>query len=344
MEKKLEQTRWQAVLDRDRAADGAFVYAVQSTGVYCRPICPSRRPRPDQVLFFDRPEEAEGAGYRACRRCKPKDADNLIGRLCLYIQQHADEPVTLAELAKEARLSPFHVQRVFKKATGVTPREYWDALRLGRLKTHLKNGSNVTEALYEAGYGSSSRLYDRAATKLGMTPSVYRRGASGIVVRYTIAASPLGRLLVAATEKGICSVKMGDADAALENTLYAEFPNALVERDSAGLTRFVRTILRHLAGDEPRLDLPTDLRATAFQTRVWQELRRIPYGETRSYAQIARAVGRPKAARAVARACASNPAALVIPCHRVVRGDGDTGGYRWGEARKKQLLAREAIA
>ncbi|HLJ17900.1 MAG TPA: bifunctional DNA-binding transcriptional regulator/O6-methylguanine-DNA methyltransferase Ada [Bryobacteraceae bacterium] len=339
---KLEQTRWHSVLTRDRSADGAFVYAVQSTGVYCRPVCPSRRPRPEQVLFFDKPEEAERAGFRACRRCNPKDPESAIAEVCAHIERHAEDRLTLATLAREAGFSPFHLQRMFRKATGITPREYREALRMGSLKRNLKSGSDVTSALYDAGYGSSSRLYERGPEKLGMTPAIYRRGGAGILIRYTIETSPLGRLLVAATERGVCSVKMGDADADLEANLYAEFPNALVQRDRKGLAQFVRAILAHLAGEEPSLVLPTDLRATAFQTRVWEELRKIPYGETRSYAQVARAMGRPKAARAVARACASNPVALVIPCHRVVRGDGETGGYRWGAERKQKLLAREA--
>ena len=341
----LEQTRWQAVLRRDAARDGEFVYAVRSTGVYCRPVCSSRRPRPEQVLFFDNPQAAEKAGFRACRRCRPQSGGpvaSLVERVSAHIREHSGDRLTLASLARAAGCSPFHLQRAFKQGMGVSPREYAESLRLHSLKTALKNGSDVTRALYDAGYGSSSRLYEGGTEKLGMTPSVYRRGALGLRVRYAIEPCPLGLLLIAATERGVCSVKMGDRESALEADLYAEFPNALVERDRPGMVPFVRAILAHLEGREPSLTLPTDLRATAFQIRVWEELRRIPYGETRSYAEVAGAIGRPSAARAVARACATNPVALLVPCHRVVRGDGESGGYRWGAARKQKLLARES--
>ncbi|MEO7142154.1 MAG: bifunctional DNA-binding transcriptional regulator/O6-methylguanine-DNA methyltransferase Ada [Bryobacteraceae bacterium] len=336
------ETRWRAVLHRDASADGAFVYAVRSTGVYCRPICPSRRPRPEQVEFFDNPQQAERAGFRACLRCKPNQTDRTIERLCAFIEEHVEERLTLAALARRMGGSSFHLQRMFRRATGVTPRAYQEALRVKRLKRQLNDGADVTHALYDAGYSSSSRLYEAAPAQLGMTPGIYRRGAEGVSIRYTIAASPLGRLLLAATDHGVCSVKLGDSDAELEANLSAEFPRARISADDTGLQPYIEAVLAHLAGREPSLALPTDLRATAFQIRVWEELQRIPYGETRSYSEIAAALDQPKAARAVARACAANPVALVIPCHRVVRGNGDISGYRWGAERKRKLLAQEA--
>jgi AraC family transcriptional regulator of adaptative response/methylated-DNA-[protein]-cysteine methyltransferase len=238
-------------------------------------------------------------------------------------------------------LSPAYLQRTFKQVMGITPRQYADACRLERLKARLREGDQVTEALYEAGYGSSSRLYEQAPDHLGMTPVTYKRGGCGMRIGYTVVASPLGRLLVAATERGICAVSLGDQDVALEDALRREYPNAEIERADSGLNGWVLAILRHLRGEQPCLDLPLDVQATAFQWRVWQELRAIPAGKTLSYGAIAQALGQPTAARAVARACATNPAAIAIPCHRVVREDGDLGGYRWGLERKRSLLAQE---
>ncbi len=269
------------------------------------------------------------------------DQVKTVRHACRYIEDNLEEPLTLAVLGEQVGLSPAHLQRVFKRVTGITPRQYADACRLGRLKSRLKTRRTVTVALYEAGYGSSSRLYERAGQQLGMTPGTYRRGGQGTQIRYTVADSPLGRLLLAATERGICALYLGERDQPLEEALSREFPEAERERDESGLCTWLDEVLRHLQGRQPHLDLPLDVRATAFQWRVWQELRAIPYGQTRTYKEIAESLGQPTAARAVARACATNPVSVVIPCHRVVRGDGDLGGYRWGLERKEKLLARE---
>ncbi len=335
---------WRAVLARDARFDGVFVYAVRSTGVYCRPSCPSRRPGRDKVLFFARPEEAAQAGYRPCRRCRPLETSPqaaLVREACRYLDERQDERVTLGELASHLRVSPYHLLRTFKRLTGLTPRQYAEAGRLARVKSLLRQGNGVTEALYDAGYGSSSRFYQEASARLGMTPRAYRRGGQGMRIGYTIVDSPLGRLLVAATERGVCAVYLGESDAALEEALRREYPRAELFADSEGLGRWVRALLDHLEGRLPHLELPLDVQATAFQWRVWELLRQIPYGSTRTYSQLARELGRPGAARAVARACATNPVALVIPCHRAVRADGDLAGYRWGVERKSALLERE---
>jgi AraC family transcriptional regulator of adaptative response/methylated-DNA-[protein]-cysteine methyltransferase len=340
--------RWRIVLARDRRYDGAFVYAVRSTGIYCRPSCPSRRPRRPLVEFFPIPEAAEAAGFRACRRCRPSVAPApdpavaVVRDLCRAIDAQPEGPADLASLGRRAGLSSHQVLRAFRRVLGVSPREYRDARRLRRLKSSLKEHRHVSPAIYEAGYGSSSRVYERAATALGMTPATYGRGGRGAAIRYAVVDSPLGTLLVAATDRGVCRISLGDAATPLERDLRREYPDADIRADAGPLTEWVNTILRHLEGREPHLDLPLDIRATAFQRRVWRELQRIPYGETRSYREVARRIGRPTATRAVARACATNPTALVIPCHRVVREDGNVGGYRWGPDRKKTLLERES--
>ena len=343
----LNDDRWRAVLSADAGQDGAFVYAVRSTGVYCRPSCPSRRPKRESVTFFDVPEAAESAGFRACRRCNPKDTRarapqlDAVRAACRYIDDHGESTTTLAELGKAVGLSPHHLQRVFARVMGISPRAYAEARRLGRVKSLLKAGDDVTGALYEAGYGSSSRLYERANGQLGMTPATYRRGGEGAHIRYTIADSPLGRLLIAATHKGICMVSLGDNDFHLEHELHHDFAAAEIVRDDQALGAWVKALLRHLNGKAPHLDLPLDVRATAFQWKVWQALRGIPYGEHRTYKEIAEALGIPKAARAVGRACATNPVSLIVPCHRAVGSSGDLTGYRWGVERKKALLAQE---
>ncbi len=345
-----EENYWQAVLNRDIHADGTFVYAVRSTGIYCNPSCSSRRPRREQVVFFPQPDAAEQAGFRACRRCRPREATvyelqaETVQRACRYIESHLEGPLTLEVLGKEVGMSPYHLQRVFKRVMGLSPQKYAQAYRLGQLKQQLKEGEPVTSAMYSAGYGSSSRLYEQAPAQLGMTPSAYRQGGKSMRIGYTIVDCPLGRLLIAATEKGICSVCLGDSDTVLETALFNEYPAAEIQRDGVALSQWVGALLRHLSGQEPQLDLPIDVQATAFQWRVWQALRAIPYGSTRSYGEIAESLGDAKAARAVARACATNPVAIVVPCHRVVRENGDLGGYRWGVERKRQLLAQEARA
>jgi len=356
--------RWHAVLARDAARDGEFVFAVSSTGVYCRPSCAARRPRRENVQFFARPEHAEQAGYRACLRCKPKSfsgnaESDGVKAICRFIEQHLDEPLTLDRLGKEFRQSPFHLQRRFKAVLGITPRAYADSCRLRTLKRNLQAGDSVTRAMYDAGYGSSSRLYEKTASQLGMTPDKYRRGAIAAAIRYTCADSPLGRMLIAATERGICSIQFARTDGELMEGLKREFPFASRKRDEnrdgnrdenrdenddeGGLQSWVSALLRNMQGTE--LDssslLPLDIRATAFQRRVWTYLQSIPFGATRSYSQVAKGIGRPRAVRAVARACATNPVAVAIPCHRIVRQDGSMGGYRWGIERKKALLEME---
>lgn len=265
----------------------------------------------------------------------------MTRRVCAYIEANADGPVTLAALGAAVGMSPGHVQRTFKRLTGITPRQYAEARRLGRLKAGLHAGRDVTRALYDAGYGSSSRLYERSNSQLGMTPASYRRGGAGKRIAYTVVDSALGRLLVAGTERGISAVYLGDSNARLEAALRAEYPRAELERDPAGLGEWVEKLVARLDGGRGRLDLPLDIEATAFQWRVWQQLRAIPFGSTATYSDIAEALGRPSATRAVARACATNPVSVVIPCHRVVRRDGDPGGYRWGLERKRKLLEQE---
>lgn len=347
--KQSDDPRWNAVLARDAAHDAEFVFAVSTTGVYCRPSCPARRPRREKVEFFARPEQAERAGYRACLRCRPKalrgsgQADS-VRAICRFLELHLDEPVTLARLGKEFRQSPFHLQRNFKAELGITPREYADSCRLRLLKRNLQSGENVTRAMYDAGYGSSSRLYERTASQLGMTPDKYRRGAIAATIRYAIADSPLGRMLVAATERGICAIQFGDSDSELLEGLKREFPFAARKMDEPGLQAWTDALLKQMDGKTADSSLPLDIRATAFQRRVWRHLQRIPFGATRSYNQVARAIGQATAARAVARACARNPVAIAIPCHRIVREDGALGGYRWGIERKKALLEREQMA
>jgi AraC family transcriptional regulator of adaptative response/methylated-DNA-[protein]-cysteine methyltransferase len=334
------------VMSRDAGHDGAFVYAVRSTGVYCRPSCPSRRPRREQVLFFPVPAAAEGAGFRSCLRCRPAEPARRdphaerVERVCRYIDANLDEPLRLSRLATVAGLSSFHLQRTFKRLIGVSPREYADARRFASFKDQVKKGESVTSALYGSGYGSGSRLYERADAHLGMTPSAYRKGGRGMRIAYAIVASPLGRLLVGATERGIASVCLGPSEAELEAALRQEYPAAELVREQESLSGRVRAVLDRIDG-AGRAAVPLDVNATAFQWRVWQELTRIPRGQTRTYGEIARAVGQPAAARAVARACASNPVAVVVPCHRVVPEGGGVGGYRWGTELKRALLRRE---
>jgi len=350
---------WHAVQSRDRGADGEFVYAVRSTGVYCRPSCPSRKPRREQVVFFPLPEAAEQRGFRACRRCRPRTvraqdpSTQAVARICREIESRifsnadagsGENRLTLAALSSTAGISPHQLERAFRRVMGITPRQYADAQRMRHLKSSLRKGDDVTTALYDAGYGSSSRLYERAPSHLGMTPATYRQGGAGMQIHYTIVASPLGRLLVGATSQGISALYLGEADAALESALRKEYPRAEIRRDTSGsknLGGWVDQILAHLRGKEPQLDLPTDVQATAFQRRVWEELRGIPYGATRTYTEVARSIGRPAAIRAVARACATNPVSVVVPCHRVVRQDGNLAGYRWGLERKQALLEHE---
>ena len=346
-----EARRWQAIVERDRALDGAFVFGVSSTGVFCRPSCPARRPRRENVRFFEHATAAERAGYRACLRCRPKAVDGnpqsaMVRAICRYIEQNIEDRITLGSLAAKFRRSAFHLQRMFKSVLGVSPKAYIDACRLRQVKQNLQAGHDVTTSLYAAGYGSSSRLYERTASQLGMTPEKYRRGALAAVVRFTIASSPLGRMLIAATGKGICAIQFADSDEELQQGLMREFPFAARKRDDAALAEWRVSLAHLMTGQDahPASSLPLDIRATAFQRRVWEHLQRIPRGETQSYSAVAKKIGMPKATRAVARACATNPVAIAIPCHRVVREDGELGGYRWGMERKQQLLAMEKDA
>ncbi|MGH6955007.1 MAG: bifunctional DNA-binding transcriptional regulator/O6-methylguanine-DNA methyltransferase Ada [Alphaproteobacteria bacterium] len=342
-----EEERWKAVAARDARFDGAFVYAVRSTGVFCRPACSSRRPRRDQVLFFEGAAAAAAAGFRPCRRCRPElrtrpdPARELVKRVCAHIDSAPEEKPTLEALGAVVDRSPFYLQRVFKRVMGITPQQYTSQRRLERLKGLLKGGDQVTGALYEAGYGSSSRLYERAPSELGMTPAAYRRGGEGVRIRYALAPCSLGRVLVAATERGIAFVGFGERDRELVRALEEEYPGAGFVPNDAALGHELARVAAALDGGASTLDLPLDVRATAFERRVYQELRAIPAGETRTYGEIAASIGRPGAARAVGSACAKNPVSLVVPCHRVVRSDGGLGGYRWGIARKKALIARE---
>jgi AraC family transcriptional regulator of adaptative response/methylated-DNA-[protein]-cysteine methyltransferase len=340
--------RWNAVVARDSAHDGKFVFAVASTGVYCRPSCPARRPRRENVTFFVRSDQAERAGFRACLRCRPRAASpngnpqsDSAREICRYIEQHLDEPITLERLGKVFRQSPFHLQRRFKAALGITPRAYADSCRLRLLKRNLQAGDNVTRAMYDAGYGSSSRLYEKTASQLGMTPDKYRRGAIAASIRYACADSPLGRMLIAATDRGVCAIQFAHSDGELIEGLKREFPFAVRKPDNGGLQTWIASLLSKMTGRELNAALPLDIRATAFQRRVWTYLQSIPFGATQSYKQVAKAIGQPNAGRAVARACATNPVAVAIPCHRVVRENGSVSGYRWGVERKKALLEME---
>jgi len=325
---------WQAIERRDARADGRFVYGVTSTGVFCRPTCPSRRPRRDRVRLFRAPADAEAAGFRACRRCRPTGtpAPSATARAVAHarrlIDAHVDADrdglLTLAALGAACGISPFHLQRAFRRAVGASPKTYAAERRAGRLRARLKEGMPVTTATYDVGYGSSRAAYEHAGRHLGMTPGAYRRGGAGERIRAVVAPTPFGQLLVAA----------------LEADLAAEFPRAELAPADAALRGHVAAIRRQLASADAEAP-PTDVGGTAFEQRVWRALRAIPFGEVRSYQQVAEAIGRPTAARAVARACAANPVALVVPCHRVVRTDGQEGGYRWGAERKAALLAHE---
>jgi AraC family transcriptional regulator of adaptative response/methylated-DNA-[protein]-cysteine methyltransferase len=346
---KERDERWEAVLARDNRLDGTFVYGVRSTGIFCRPSCGARKPRQDQVVFFPSPDAAIRAGYRPCRRCRPVCPGNgdphreMAGRLCRFIEEYdsADRPLTLAVMSDYMKVSPHHLQRTFTRVVGVSPRTYMEMSRLKRLKTLIRNGLAVTDALYESGYGSSSRLYEGSDNRLGMTPGTYKKGGKGMRIHYAVVDSSLGRLLVAATDRGVSAVSLGGSDEELKEALYEEYPSADIVRDPSGLKGYVELILAYIGGKVPVLDLPRDVRVTAFQARVHEALRKIPYGTVRTYAQIADSIGSPGAARAVGNACGANPTALVVPCHRVVRGDGSVGGYRWGVDRKRALLDME---
>ena len=335
---------WEAVERRDRSRDGEFYFGVLTTGVYCRPSCPGRRPLRRNVRFYRTPQEAERDGLRACKRCRPLETDATgsaakIRDLCRYIETHPDESPDLADLAARAGLSRFHLQRSFKAAVGLTPKQYVDACRLRKLKQSLRESRDVAGAVYDAGYGSSSRVYERADTRLGMTPLQYRKEGRGVTITYVAVESPVGLMMIGATDRGLCSIQFGDTAEELVGLLRKEYPAAVLEPMGTPhppeFQEWMDALVSHLAGNRPRLELPLDIQATAFQMRVWNYLQSIPYGEVQSYGEVAAGIGRPSATRAVARACATNRVAIAIPCHRVIRGTGEMGGYRWGLARKR---------
>ena len=339
--------RWAAVVARDPKADGQFCYSVRTTGVYCRPSCGARPARPENVTFHASPADAERAGFRACKRCRPDAAPRaeqqgaLIAELCRYIES-ADEVPTLDALAQRAGLSAYHLHRLFKRTTGVTPKAYAAAHRAGRVRERLARGGSVTEAIYGAGYNSNGRFYAESNQVLGMTPTEYRDGGSGATeIRFAIGACSLGAILVARSDRGVAAIMLGDDPDALARDLQDRFPHARLIGGDAGFERLVAQVVGFVEAPHIGLDLPLDVRGTAFQQRVWQVLREIPAGATASYAQVARRIGAPQSVRAVAQACAANPLAVAIPCHRVVRSDGALSGYRWGVERKRALLERE---
>jgi AraC family transcriptional regulator of adaptative response/methylated-DNA-[protein]-cysteine methyltransferase len=338
---------WQATLHRDSRADGSFVFAVRSTNVYCRPSCPARRPLRRNTLFFRTAQDAENQGFRPCRRCRPTNQDSasaLVQQTAAAIASSAEDSVRLGALARQLHASPAQLRRAFRRATGLSPKEFEQALRLEKFKKMLREGATVTDALYACGYGSSSRLYEKTNAHLGMTPASYRKGGENMHIGYTIANSSLGKVLVAATERGLSAVYLGEKESSLVDALRKEYPKAEISRANGESDAWLKEILSRVEGTAPRVDLPLDVKATAFQRRVWQELQKIPRGTTRSYTQVARAVGKPRSVRAVARAIATNPVSVVVPCHRVIRADGNLAGYRWGLQRKQKLLERESAS
>jgi len=338
--------KWTWVLARDIKADGQFVYAVKSTGIFCRPSCPSRRPRRELVEFFDSPAEAQQAGYRACRRCAPAERNRQLQKVeaaCRYMENNSDTTLSLNAVARHVGVSPFYFQRLFKRTLGISPRQYQQARRANKFKSALQTESRITDAIYEAGYGSSSRAYENVSGQLGMTPSAFRRNGKGTEIHYSVLSTELGKLLLAATSRGLCAVRFGESDAALVRDLRHEFHAAAIQRDDQALQPLAEQVQELLHGGLNPSRIPLDLQGTAFQQLVWNALRQIPRGETRSYSEIAQAIGKPKAVRAVAGACASNPVALVVPCHRVVQKNGSLAGYRWGVKRKAALLEGEKV-
>jgi AraC family transcriptional regulator, regulatory protein of adaptative response / methylated-DNA-[protein]-cysteine methyltransferase len=342
-----DEERWQAVKRRDPAFDGTFLFAVRTTGIYCRPSCASRPAKRENVSFFSTTAKAEKAGYRACKRCRPDQLGapdpqmQAVKRACERIET-AEEAPKLAELAASAGLSPYHFHRVFKALTGVTPKAYAAETRARRAADKLRTAETVTEAIYDAGFNSSSRFYENTAARLGMTPGAVRRGGAGAVIRFAVGEASLGAVLVAATDKGVCAITLGDDPEALVRDLQDRFPRAEFKGGDAEFERTIAEVVGLVEAPAQRLDLPLDIRGTAFQQKVWAALQTIPPGKTATYKEIARAIGQPTAVRAVAQACGANPLAVAIPCHRVVRSDGDLSGYRWGVERKRELIAREA--
>jgi AraC family transcriptional regulator, regulatory protein of adaptative response / methylated-DNA-[protein]-cysteine methyltransferase len=337
---------WQVVSAKDGNFDGQFVYGVKTTGIFCRPTCPSKRPKPDNVLFFDTPLQAEAQGFRACLRCRPKATESataaLVEKIEKHIAENLDRTLTLRELSQFAGLSASHLQRIFKAERGLSPSQYARECRLEKLKGNLSKMDSVTEALYDAGYSSSSRLYEKGKSALGMTPGSYKKGGRGLKIAYTAFLSPLGEGLLAATEDGLCFLQFGKAKE-LAQALKVEFPQATLLKDQEALKTWTEALNAYFKGERTALDLPVHLSGTDFQKKVWRYLQTIPAGETRSYTEVARDISAPQAVRAVAQACATNKVAIAIPCHRVLKQDGGLAGFRWGLERKKALLERERI-
>src|SRR5260370_31091086 len=336
---------WQATLARDSRADGSFVLAVRSTHIYCRPSCPARRTLRGNGILFGKREEAEKQGYRPCLHCRPNEIAGpvaLVQRAASQLAESSEESIRLGVLARTLGTTQATLRRAFLRVTGLKPRELAEALRIKRFKAMLRAGKSITDALYETGYGSSSRVYERSNAQLGMTPAPYQKGGRGMKIGYSIAKSPLGKVLVAATERGVSAFYLGDAENAMIAERGEEYPRGEIGPATDSFQRWVREIVQRIEGKQPRLALPLDLQATAFQRRVWRELQRIPRGRTRTYSQSARSLGQPKAVRAVARACATNPVSIVVPCHRVIREDGTLAGSRWGLSRKEELLDRKS--
>ncbi len=335
---------WKAVQNNDTRFNGAFVYGVSSTRIYCKPSCSSKLPKRENVQFFDDFNKAETKGFRACLRCRPQSETanlqtEIVLRACRILE--TEEQISLENLSAELKLSATHLQKIFKEIIGVSPKKFAEIKRLEKFKSELKGGNDVTSAMYEAGFNSSSRLYENVSAKLGMTPNTYAKKGKNMKIDYTITDCDLGKLLVARTAKGVCAVTFGDDEKTLTENLFKEYSNAEIEQNNASLQDYVEAILANLDGKKKVFDLPLDLQATVFQMRVWEVLRKIPYGETVSYSDVAETLGNKNAVRAVATACASNRVALVIPCHRVVGKSGNLSGYRWGVERKKKILERE---
>ena len=337
---------WQAIINRDRKYDGVIIYGVLTTKIYCVPSCPSRKPKRNNVLFFNNYIEAEKAGFRACKRCLPKrdlpiqPKVKLVERICREIENSLDVPITLTYLSKKFALSPAYLQSTFKSVVGISPKQYQGTIRRSRFKQHLKE-KDISQAVYQAGYNSSSSLYENISGKLGMTPKTYQQGGMETKIIYSVVECSLGYLLVATTEKGICTVSLGDTAIELTKALKAEFDKATIAENNQNHQDWIKQILDSIKGKTADIDLPLDIRGTAFQQQVWQALQKIPYGETRTYKEIANELERPKATRAVGSACGTNPIALVVPCHRVLKSNGGLSGYRWGIERKQKLLAIE---
>ncbi len=344
-----EEERWQAFAARDPQADGKFFIGVKTTGIFCRVLCPARQPKRENVRFFDTWQEAAAAGFRACKRCRPTEVDGAQAHLQAIIDacqvlETAETAPTLKSLAARAGLSPFHFQRVFKKLLGISPKQYFMEKRSQRMREALPASGRVTDAIYDAGFNSSARFYSQAEDTLGMSPSAFKKGGRGVEISFTVQPTPLGLMLVAATETGLCLICFGDQAGELEEELRRRFSHARIKENEATLKGWVQEVVSYLHNPAGSLNVPLDIQGTAFQRRVWSALREIPAGATETYRQVAERIGSPKAVRAVGNACANNNLAIAIPCHRVVRTDGGLGGYRWGLKRKRSLLEREKAA